>query len=221
MDLRVVNVHKIRIDLVSDVVCPWCIVGYKRLEIALETLKDQVEAEIHWHPFELNPTMPQEGQHLREHIMEKYGSSAADSDRARESLKQVGDALGFEFNFSEDMRIYNTRKAHQLLQWSESFGKKTELKLALFDAYFTRNQALNEADVLLEAVSSIGLDVTDAAAVMGSQDWHDKVVENERHWQQAGVQAVPSFIINQAYLISGAQDPESLAQALLDIAKQS
>ncbi len=107
---------KLRIDIVSDVVCPWCVIGYKRLEAAMQMHPD-VEFDLHWHPFELNPAMPHTGQNLREHLQEKYQTTDEASQMARQSLMETGKQLGFDFNFFDDMKIYNTRKAHQLVMW--------------------------------------------------------------------------------------------------------
>ena len=125
----------LRIDIVSDVVCPWCVVGYRQLAAALE--KTNTDHEIHWHPFELNPNMPSEGQNMREHIMEKYGSSQAESEASRTRIAEAGSEVGFEFNFNDDLRMHNTFNLHQLLHWAEQQGRMHELKQALFIAHFT------------------------------------------------------------------------------------
>ena len=104
---------KLRIDIVSDVVCPWCIIGYKQLEEALE--RTGTEVEIHWQPFELNPNMPPEGQNIREHVAEKYGATAEQSAQTRAQMKDLGKSLGFTFSYNDDSRIVNTYQAHQLL----------------------------------------------------------------------------------------------------------
>ena len=151
--------HKLcRIDIVSDVVCPWCIIGYKRLERAMASFADTLAFELHWHPFELNPHMPPEGQNLAEHLAGKYGTTPEDSRAARGSLTALGESLGFEFRYDDDMRTYNTFKAHQLLVWAGEAGRQTELKLALFDAYFTLGEDPSAGPVLIAAANQAGLD---------------------------------------------------------------
>ncbi|MGD8110139.1 DsbA family oxidoreductase [Vibrio sp. TRT 17S01] len=212
---------KVRIDIVSDVVCPWCIIGYKRLELALMQLSETIEAELHWHPFELNPAMKSEGQNLREHLAEKYGTPIEASQSARETLTQLGKELGFEFNFSEDMRIYNTRKAHQLLMWAKGETEQFELELALFHAYFTDGLDINNDEVLLNLVESVDLDREIASKVLYDSGWSDTVASTERQWLEAGINAVPAIIINRKHLISGAQNTDVLVQALTEITKQN
>jgi len=205
---------KIRIDIVSDVVCPWCVIGYKQLQEALSRLEGEVEAEIHWHPFELNPMMPPEGQELREHMGQKYGTNRQQSDAARERIAKVGNALGFSFNFYEGQRIYNTFLAHQLLKWAEQQGKQAELELALFESYFSQQENVGEAKVLAEVASRVGLDQAEAATVLEDGRYAAEVREHQRFWLSKGIQAVPSFILDRRYLIPGAQDPDVFVAAL-------
>tara|TARA_Y100001956_G_scaffold46276_1_gene44987 strand:+ start:1514 stop:2158 length:645 start_codon:yes stop_codon:yes gene_type:complete len=211
---------KVRIDIVSDVVCPWCIIGYKRLEQALMTLSDQVEADVSWHPFELNPAMGQDGQNLKEHLQEKYGTTDEASQSARETLSGLGNEVGFDFNFTPDMRIYNTRKAHQLLMWASSEDKQLDLQLALFHAYFTDNLDISNDDVLLECIQSVGLDLDIARDVLEDDGWAESVATTEQQWLEAGINAVPAIIIDRKHLISGAQTTELLISALQQITQQ-
>jgi predicted DsbA family dithiol-disulfide isomerase len=127
----------LKIEIISDVSCPWCIIGYTSLSLALNKLVPEISAQLVWLPFELNPQMPAEGQHMGEHLQQKYGSTQADIDQARNMITARGAALGFQFNFRNDGRIYNTFNAHRLLYWSRQFDKQTELQLALFRLYFT------------------------------------------------------------------------------------
>ncbi|UUM32125.1 DsbA family oxidoreductase [Vibrio japonicus] len=208
---------KIQIDIVSDVVCPWCIIGYKRLEMALAALSDKLEAEIHWHPFELNPAMGNKGQDLREHLHEKYGTTREDSILARQNLTQLGQDVGFQFNFYDEMRIYNTRKAHQLLMWASGEGKQFELEMRLFKAYFSEQKDVSNSAQLIECAKQVGLDPEIAEMVINDQGWAESVVHTERQWVDAGIHAVPAFIINQRHLISGAQTSENFISALKQI----
>ncbi len=206
--------QSIRIDIVSDVVCPWCIIGFKHREKALAQLGDEVEVDLHWHPFELNPQMPVEGQDLREHIAQKYGTSVAQSRAARGRLTQIAESLGVEFRFHEGMRIHNTFRAHQLLHWAGEQGKQTELELALFESYFSREENVNEPEMLVAAAGRAGLDEVQAGAILNDGRYVDTVREEQRFWLSKGIHAVPSFILDQRYLIPGAQDPEVFVTAL-------
>ncbi|RPA45945.1 DsbA family oxidoreductase [Shewanella vesiculosa] len=205
--------NQLQIDIISDVMCPWCIVGYRRLERALSQF-DDLEVKLQWHPFELNPAMGPEGQHLGEHIAEKYGSTPEQSTQNRQRLTQMGADLGFEFNFSDASRIYNTLQAHQLLYWAAESGKQTELKLALFSSYFTDQKNPDDIEVLIEAATKVGLDADEARAVLTEKRFETAVKEEEQLWISRGIQAVPAIVFNQQYLISGAQDPDTIAELI-------
>ena len=204
----------LRIDLVSDVVCPWCIIGFTQLQRALTQLGDEVEVDLHWHPFELNPQMPAEGQELREHLAQKYGTSVAQSQAARARLTQIAESLGVEFRFYEGMRMHNTFRAHQLLHWAGEQGKQTELELALFESNFSRGENVDDPEVLAGAAGRAGLDEDGARAVLHDGRYVDIVREEQRFWLSKGIHAVPSFILDGRYLIPGAQDPEVFVAAL-------
>lgn len=209
----------LRIDIVSDVVCPWCAIGYRRLMQALAAFEGRVAAEVHWHPFELNPQMPAGGQHLQEHMAEKYGSTRAQSQAARDHLTQIGADLGVDFRYGEDSRIYNTFKAHQLLHWAGEAGAQTALKLALFDAYFTQQRDLDNPATLLDAAVTAGLDRAEAAAVLADGRYADTVRAVEARWAEVGVRGVPTFVFNDRYLATGAQPVEAFTgflDSLLD-----
>ncbi len=211
----------LRIDIVSDVVCPWCIIGYKRLQLALKQLSSDIDAEIHWHPFELNPTMAEGGENLREHLVRKYGTTPQASIEARETLTRLGEEVGFLFNFSDDMRIYNTRKAHQLLMWANQHHKQNELEMALFEAYFCHGQTMDKPEVLLEVAVKAGLDENECRNVLQDESWAKAVANTEQQWLQAGIQAVPAIIIEQKHLVSGAQSTEMLIELLKEIAEKT
>lgn len=208
--------QKIRIDIVSDVMCPWCAVGFNSLNKALEAMAGKVQAEIHWQPFELNPGMPAEGQNMREHLMEKYGLTAEQSDQNRATIAERGAAVGFEFNFTNDMRMWNTFKAHQLLHWAgeTNLPLQTELKKALFAAHFQQHKDINAEEVLLEAVAMAGLDVEVAKEVLADERYVTQVRGMQQQWQEAGVRSVPAFILQEKYLISGGQPPEAFVEAI-------
>ena len=155
------GMQSVTVNMVSDVVCPWCIVGYQRLQEAIKTL-DNIEVDIKFHPFELNPNMPEEGQNLREHIMEKYGISEQQSAQNRARLVEAGEQLGFSFNFTDDSRMQNTFKAHQLIHFAAENGLEEEMKLALFNAYFTDGKNINDLGVLVALAQTVGLDKSEA-----------------------------------------------------------
>ena len=206
----------LRIDIVSDVVCPWCVVGYRQLAAALE--QTHTAHEIHWHPFELNPNMPSEGQNMGEHITEKYGSSKADSDASRAQITKVGSEVGFEFNFTDELRMHNTFNLHQLLHWAEQQGRTHELKQALFTAHFTDNKNLSDITVLADIASEIGLNREEALAVLEDQRFANDVREIEQHWQRQGIQSVPAIIFNEQHLVSGAQGVDNYVNILEQLA---
>lgn len=207
---------KVRIDIVSDVVCPWCIVGYKRLEQALALLAEQVEAEIHWHPFELNPRMPEAGQNLREHLAEKYGTTVEGSVAARARLTAIGAELDFAFDFSDEMKMVNTFKAHQLLRFARERGMEQELKLRLFSAYFSEHKMIGDVDVLVSEAAAVGLDADEARAALEDERFASDVRAEEHGWMARGVRAVPTFVFNEKLGVSGAQEPKVLAQVMLE-----
>ena len=208
----------LRIDIVSDVVCPWCIIGYRQLAEALK--QTNTEHEIHWHPFELNSNMPSEGQNLREHIMEKYGSSKEESDASRIRMTEAGSDVGFEFHFNDDTRMHNTFNLHQLLYWAGQQAQKPmhDLKQALFSAHFTKGRNISDNAVLADIAAEVGLDRDEALAVLEEQRFAKEVRAEERHWQQQGIQSVPAMIFNERHLVSGAQGVDNYVNILEQLA---
>lgn len=207
----------IRIDFVSDVSCPWCVIGLKSLEQALATLQDSVQADIHFQPFELNSNMPPEGEDVGEHIARKYGSTPEQMAQSREAIRARGEQLGFTFAMDKRGRIYNTFDAHRLLHWAALEGRQKALKMALFDAYFTQGQDPSNHAVLLKVAGEVGLDTGKAAEVLASNAYADEVRAQEKFYQQNGISSVPAVIINERHLISGGQPPEVFEQALRQI----
>ena len=209
-----------RIDFVSDVVCPWCVIGWKALEQALANAADVVTPDVRFQPFELNPAMPPEGQNVAEHIAQKYGSTPEQSRGTRDLIHSTAAGLGFAINSSSESRIWNTFDAHRLLHWAAEQGRQPQLKLALFEAYFTRQLAVSDADVLVAACESAGLDAAEARAVLAEGRYIDEVRADERFWREQGISAVPAVIINQKYLISGGQPVEAFEKAIRSIAAE-
>lgn len=210
-----------KIDFVSDVSCPWCVIGLKGLETALGRVGDLVSAEIHFQPFELNPNMPPEGQNLAEHVRQKYGSTPEQSTAAREMIRARAAEVGFTIATSGDNRIYNTFDAHRLLHWAGIVGGQAALKHALFEAYFTQGRNPGDVEVLVAAAQAAGLDGAAAREVIESGAYAQEVRADERRWREEGVSAVPAIVINDRYLISGGQPPEMFEKALRSIAAES
>ncbi|ALN60036.1 DsbA oxidoreductase [Lysobacter enzymogenes] len=211
---------KVKIDFVSDVVCPWCAVGLNSLEQAIARLDGEVEVELHFQPFELNPQMAPEGENIDEHLAHKYGLGAEQLASNREALRQRGAALGFAFG--ERDRIYNTFDAHRLLHWAGTQGADAEraLKHALLKAYFTDGRDVSSREVLAAVADESGLDAQRARAVLDSDEYAQDVRQQERFYQEAGISAVPSVIINDRHLIQGGQPVEQFEAALRQIAAQ-
>lgn len=212
----------LKIDFVSDVSCPWCVVGLRGLEIALERASDAVSADIRFHPFELNPMMVKEGENVGEHVARKYGSTPEQSAAAREMIRNRAGEVGFAINFTDDSRIYNTFDAHRLLHWAEieRGGHQQALKHRLFEIYFTEQRDPSDHAVLLEAAEDAGLDRARAAEILASDRYAEEVRQTEHLWQSRGVHAVPAIVINDRYLISGGQPPDAFEQALRGIAAE-
>ena len=204
----------LRIDIVSDVVCPWCVIGYFRLQQALERFADTLKPELHWLPFELNPEMPPEGENLREHLARKYGSTPQQSIEARQRLTDLGADLGFEFNYSDDMRMYNTFNAHQLLHWAGAYDKQTALSLRLFKDFFREGKNVDEVEVLALAAEAVDLNPQEARDILREQAYACAVRGLENEMIGHGVQGVPLFILNRQYAISGAQEIATFEQQL-------
>ncbi len=212
----------LKIDFVSDVSCPWCAVGLGALEEALQSLKAEVSAELHFQPFELNPQMGAEGQDVGEHLAEKYGSTPEQQAQIRNTIRARGAEVGFAFNPEGRGRVWNTFDAHRLLHWADKDGapgQQTALKKALLAACHTRSEAMGHHDVLLACVREVGLDEARAAAILASDEFAAEVREREAFYQSQGIRSVPAVIINDRHLISGGQPAEVFAQALRQIAE--
>ncbi len=211
----------LKIDFVSDVVCPWCVVGLGGLEQALAKLDGQVKADIHFQPFELNPNMGPEGEDIFEHIQRKYGSTREQMAQSRAMIRDRAAAVGFTMSTGEDRRIWSTFDAPRLLHWAGLEGRQAALKHALFDAYFTDGRNISDPEVLAAAAEKAGLDGKKAREVLESGAYADEVRADEQKWRMAGVNAVPAVIINDRYLISGGQPAEAFEQALRKIAAET
>ena len=209
--------EKLKIDIISDVVCPWCTIGYKRLEKAISELGIEDKIEIEWQPFELNPQMPAEGENVQEHIANKYGAGIEDQRRSQEQMAQAGAELGFKFDYFNGMKIVNTRDAHILLHYAKGFDKQTELKMQLVAAYFSERKNVSDKEVLMQAVENVGLNVEEAMAQLDNDAARDQVKSTEAYWQSLGVSSVPTMVFNNKSALTGAQPVETFKQVLTEL----
>ncbi|NEX60525.1 DsbA family oxidoreductase [Noviherbaspirillum galbum] len=209
-----------KIDFVSDVSCPWCVIGLHALEQALDRVGDEVRADIHFQPFELNPNMVPEGEDIDEHLAAKYGASAEQAARNREAIRERGESVGFRFNMGKRGRIYNTFDAHRLLHWAHEEGRQKELKHALFKAYFTDGENPGAHEVLLRVAGEAGLDVARAKEILESDAYAEQTREQEQFYLDQGIHSVPAVIVNDRYLIQGGQPVEAFEHALRQIASE-
>lgn len=201
-----------RVDIVSDVVCPWCLIGFRQLERALADLG--VEADLRWHPFELNPGLPPEGEEVATHIARKYGASPERMAATRAAMADVAAEVGVTFRPGVPARMWNTRDAHRLLFWARDTGRQTALALALFDAHFGQGASLADHGVLADAAEAAGLDRAEAAAVLASGRFADAVASLEARFAEMGVTGVPAFILGERGLAMGAQGVEWFRRVL-------
>lgn len=210
----------LKIDLVSDIACPWCAIGYARLEQALATLPN-ISVELKWRAFELNPDKNAPQEAILPALSRKYGKSEADMRQAQAHLMELAAGLGLNFSKMQQRFTCNTFDAHRLVKWADTFGKATAMKMALFTAYF--GEAANVADhrILLNCAVNSGLNADIAAAILAGTDYSQQVRDDITHYQHAGISSVPAFIVNNKYLISGAQAPQQLAAALQQIAQET
>ncbi len=207
----------LRIDIVSDVVCPWCIIGLKQVEKALTLVGQDIAAETYWHPFELNPNMVPEGEDTAEHIARKYGSTPEQSRANRSRLSDIGNSVGFAFNYGEGMRIYNTFNAHKLLTIFGSergWRAQTALKMALFTAYFQDRRDVSDIDVLCDVAEAQGMDRDVALAWINDAALTTSVRAEMAHWIDQNITGVPAIIFDQKYMVPGAQSAETFADVI-------
>jgi predicted DsbA family dithiol-disulfide isomerase len=213
----VTGLPRLSIDIVSDVMCPWCIVGWLKFEKVMAHFAGRLDFRVQWHPFELNPDMPAEGEDAASHVMRKYGISAEQSRANSGRMAAIAADLGFTFNRGPGFRMRNSFDAHRLLSWAGALeepeqaaatGVQTALKLALFRAHFTDNRDVSDPAVLADIAASVGLDQGRAAALLASDDYGEMVRTEEAYWADRNVTGVPAFILGGRMLVPGAQDPE-------------
>ena len=210
---------KLQVDFVSDVACPWCAVGLNALEQALERLKDEVAVDLRFQPFELNPQMGPDGEDSAEHLKRKYGMGDEQLAAARDNLRRRGREVGFEFG--QRPRIWNTFDAHRVIHWAGLQGRQHAMKRALLQAYQGDDRNPSDRAVLIDCARQCGLDEAQAVEVIDSQAYAAEVRQAQAVWRQAGIQSVPSVIINERHLIQGGQPVEVFEQALRQLARAS
>lgn len=206
-----------KIDFISDITCPWCAIGLASLEEAIRRVGSREPIELHIQPFELNPGMPVEGEDLADYVARKYGVAPAELRERQALMRERGDAVGFRFG--ERTRIWNTFDAHRLLHWADLEGRAVELKRALLTAYHTRGENPASHQVLARAAEEVGLDVERARAVLAGDDYADEVRQRIRQWQLLGIDAVPTVILDERFIVQGGQPPEVFEEALREATK--
>jgi predicted DsbA family dithiol-disulfide isomerase len=212
----------VTLDIWSDVMCPWCIIGYKQLQTGLATLDGEIAAQIRWHPFELNPDMPPGGEDSAAHVARKYGRSPAEAEAGREKISANAEAAGYSFRYTGEgdppaARMHNTFLAHKLLTHTlAAHGPEaqTRLKLALFDAHFQQRRDVSDRDVLTAVYASIGLPRHEAEVAFEDPVLGERVRAEEAQAWDMNISGVPAMLVNGKYLIPGAQDPQTYANAL-------
>ncbi|WP_418636593.1 DsbA family oxidoreductase [Winogradskyella sp.] len=209
--------EKLKIDIVSDVVCPWCTIGYKRLEKAISELGIENQIDIEWQPFELNPNMPAEGQNVIEHITEKYGATLEQQKASQQHMKAAGDELGFKFDYFDDMRMVNTFDAHILLEYAKDFNKQTELKMQLTKAFFSDRKDVSKKEILKEALLEVGLNSEDALAKLDNEEARLDIRNKQNYWKSLGVNSVPTIVFNRKSAVTGAQPVDTFKQVLSEL----
>ena len=207
---------KIKIDIVSDVVCPWCIIRYKRLEKAINELGVADKVEIQWQPFELNPDITIEGENIIEHMNDKYKMKAEQVKAYQEERKQNGAELGFKYDYYDNMKIVNTRDAHILIDYAKDFGKQNELQMRLFSAHFSERKIISDRKVLAKEIEFVGLDVDEAMSKLDS-DARIELIKKEKSWINKGISAVPTMIFNNSSMMNGAYPIETYKQVLSEL----
>lgn len=217
------DLPRLSIDIVSDVMCPWCIIGWLKFEKVMAHFEGRLDFRVQWHPFELNPDMPAEGEDAASHVMRKYGISAEQSRANSGKMSGIAADLGFAFNRGPGFRMRNSFDAHRLLTWAGALedpaqqtatGVQTALKLALFGAHFTDNRDVSDAATLADIAASVGLDRDRAVAILSGDDYGEMVRVEEAYWADQNVTGVPAFILGGRMLIPGAQDPETFIRVI-------
>lgn len=207
----------LKIDFVSDAVCPWCAIAYTQLKQAISELALEDKVSIEWHPFFLNPDMPLEGENINDYGTRKYGRTKQESDLNRNNITRLGKEAGFTFNFTDASRVVNTRDAHTLLDYLQGSEKQTEFKASLFESYFTEQKDISNRNVLEQALKNIGVVIPDLSKVLDNQETQDRIASKASHWGALGVSTVPTMIINNDTIVNGCRSAESYKQILAEL----
>ncbi len=213
--------EKLKIDIVSDVVCPWCTIGYKRLEKAISELGVQEKVEIEWHPFELNPNMPVEGQNVTEHIAEKYGSTIEQQKKSQQHMADVGKEIDFTFDYYDNMKMVNTFDAHVLLECAKAFGKQTELKMRLTTAFFSERKDVSDRAILKQSLLEVGLNADEAMSSLDSEELRAAVRSEQDYWKNLGINSVPTIVFNRKSAVTGAQPVKVFKEVLTELLEEA
>ena len=217
------------IDIYSDVVCPWCAIGYGQLTKALDALDGEIEAQVRWRPFELNPDMAPEGEGFEEHVSRKYGRTHDEGAAMREQMKEIAREADVSLSYEGDgkappQRMWNTRDCHKLLTFAlEQAGPQaqTQLKLALFKAHFNHRQPLNDRAALLDIAASVGLHREAAKVALDDPDLEGRVIAEEQQAWDLNITGVPAMIVEGKFMIPGAQTPETYVNALRRVVEKT
>ncbi|AGC77990.1 putative DsbA family dithiol-disulfide isomerase [Nonlabens dokdonensis] len=213
--------RKLKIDIISDVVCPWCTIGYKRLEKAIKNLGIEDQIELEWQPFELNPNMPSEGQNLQQHLAEKYGAGPEQHAQMQQQMKAAGAEVDFVFNYNDDMRMSNTFEAHILLEYAKEFDKQTELKMILTKSFFTNNNDVSDREILKQALQEAELNVEEAFSRLEDKETQKEIRDKQNYWKNLGVNSVPTIVFDRKSAVTGAQPVEVFEKVLQEAINES
>ena len=205
--------EKLKIDIVSDVVCPWCVIGFKNLRKAMNDMSHQVDFEITWKPYELHPEIPENGYDKELYMQQKFGGKSSGSF-VYNQIKEIGESLGFEFNFSKTKRIPNTFNAHRLIWKAKEYKLQTELSESLFEAYFTDGKDIGSLEILAEIADQVGMEKEMIKEFLFSKEGGQETADEEMIFIEKSIGAVPTFFINDKYIIQGGQEPETFISFL-------
>ena len=202
------NRNKILIDIVSDIVCPWCAIGYKKLSGAITELGNEITFEVNWKPYELHPEIPKEGFDKKEYYKLKFGESSGSDDRFN-FINEEGKKVGIEFNFKKSKNLPNTFLAHRLLWFCRSKDLQDTMAEALFHAYFTEGRDVGNKDELIKISSENGLNMEEIKEFFQTDIGHEEVLREENRAREMNIFSVPTYIFNKKYLLVGGQESDT------------
>lgn len=210
---------RIHIDVVSDVMCPWCFIGKRRFEKALQAVGEEVDVEVHWRPFQLDPTLPPGGKDRDAYLSEKFGGI----ERARElyrTIEQAGAEEGIPFRFDAIAVSPNTLDAHRLIRWAQSAGDSVQDQVVerLFELFFLEGANIADHAVLIGVAREAGMDAAIVESLLAGDADREAVTQEIALAQQMGVTGVPCFILDNKYAVVGAQSPDAIADAIRQVA---